>query len=107
MTEVLLGSLSGPARLLPVPATSTSRLLYSRGAVVMGWAFVESTGAGTARVNLYSGVDTTGTLAVPISLLADQSTRDYLSPAGVYFPSGVYLEVVSGSVVGSVWVIDT
>lgn len=106
MTEILLGSLSGPARPVPVPATTASRLIYGRGAVVMGWSFVESTGAATARVNLYNGHDATGTLVVPISLLAAESTRDYLSPAGVYFDSGVWLEVVTGSITGSVWVID-
>lgn len=103
--DVMLASVSTPATAVPIPVTTTSRLIYSRPTVVMGWAFVETTGTANATVYLRNGRDAGGTLVVPISLLSAQSTRDYLSPAGVYCDSGIYLQVISGSVTGSVWVL--
>ena len=66
---------------------------------------VETTGTAPASLVLVNGQDATGTIVVPVTLTAGQSTRDYLAGGGVLFDSGVFLRVVSGSVSGSVWVV--
>ena len=105
MTEVLVGALPGPAKPVPIPATSASRVLFGPGALVAGWALMETSGTAPASLVLVNGQDATGTIVVPVTLTAGQSTRDYLAGGGVLFDSGVFLRVVSGSVSGSVWVV--
>lgn len=66
-----------------------------------GWAFHETAGA-AARLNIRDGSDTNGGLLVPISLSANESTRDFPTK-GISFGAGIYVEIVSGAVEGTVY----
>lgn len=64
----------------------------------------ESSGSASAHYRLWDGADTTGSLLVPVSLSADQSTRDMFPSHIVPFKTGLYYELVDGAVEGSVGV---
>lgn len=71
---------------------------------VIGWAIKETTGSVGATFTLWDGVNTEGTVIVPITLSANESTRDRSGPPGIQCVSGgLYLQVISGSISGVVY----
>jgi hypothetical protein len=94
----------GPARPLPVKAGQASGQLIGPRAIVYGWNFTETTGAAAAKVRLWSGASSTGTLLLSLGLAAGASASQWTTGPGVLADGGVYLEVVSGSVEGAVFV---
>jgi hypothetical protein len=93
----------GHAHAITFPATGSQKVL-GPGSLLMGWALLETTGVASATAEIWDGQDATGQLLVPISLTAGQSTRDWLAGDGVLSQSGLFLNVVSGTVRGVVWV---
>jgi hypothetical protein len=91
------------AHAITFPATGSQKVL-GPGSLLMGWALLETGGVAGATVEVWDGQDATGQLLVPITLLAGQSTRDWLAGDGVLSQSGLFLNVVSGTVRGVVWV---
>lgn len=87
---------------LPWLATAASLQLVERADRILFWSFLETTGTARATIRLRDGSDTGAAVIVPISLSAGESTRDWLGPQGIPCRAGVYLEVVSGSVEGSI-----
>lgn len=85
------------------PATTTTQKLLGGPCLIMGWWLLETTGSAAATAELFDGQDTTGQSAVVISLSSGQSTRDWNSPDGIICYRGVFLNVISGSVRGGVW----
>ena len=84
----------------PIPLTS----VISGYVILFGYSLKESTGAASAEVDIFDGRDTTGLLALPITLAAAQSTEDWFGPQGIHFRGGLFPHVASGSVVGSFFV---
>lgn len=95
-----------PVRVLPIPTLTAGRNLIARGTLIFGWAFQETTAAAPATLALIDGNDQNGALAVPITLTANQSTRDIFGQPGLYFESGPYLQIVTGSIQGALWYVD-
>lgn len=91
------------AHALTVPATGSQKVLGGPG-LLMGWSFLESTGAAGATVEVWDGGDTTGQLVTAISLVAGESTRDWLAGDGILLQVGLFVNVISGSVRGALWV---
>lgn len=97
--------------LLTIPAAdaieipAASRLLIRGRCLLKGWAVRETAGVTNARLALRDGTTASGRRIVPISLLANESTRDWLSEEGIAFEQGVFFELVAGTIEGSVWVI--
>lgn len=87
---------------VPFTATAASGELVQYADRILFWAFLETTGTARATIRLRDGGDANAAVIVPISLSAGESTRDWLGPQGIPCRAGVYLEVVSGSVEGSV-----
>lgn len=89
----------------PIPVASTTASIQVSGGLllVVGWAFWEPTGAAACTFKLWSGTATAGTLVAPISLATGESTRDLIPGDGLEVISGLFLEVVTGRVEGSVW----
>lgn len=94
------------ARRLPIPTTTQSQDLFTRGCLVTGWSWVETTAAAGAAFSLIDGNDANGIDAVEFTLTANQSTRDFWDGDAMYFESGPFLKVSSGSIRGSIWYID-
>jgi len=86
-------------------ATTTDIQLYTATLEVpiMGWSFSEPTGLAPATFDLYDGLDPTGILIASITLAASESTRDYLGPWGIMLRTGLFLDMLTGAVKGSVW----
>lgn len=91
------------AQSLSFAATGSQRLAQGR-LLLMGWHFLETSGSAAATLELYDGMDTTSQLVLVVSLSASQSTRDWLAGDGILCGEGVYLNVISGTVRGGVWV---
>lgn len=86
-------------------ATTTDLQLYTATLEVplMGWSVSETTGLAAASFDLYDGLDATGIMIASIALTAGQSTRDYLGPWGIMLRTGLFLDMLTGTVKGSVW----
>ena len=66
-----------------------------------GFSVAETTGAAPAKVYFRDGA--AGTIIAVITLVANESIRGNLGE-GIEYYNGLHLDVVSGSVEGSVWV---
>lgn len=89
------------ARALPLYGSGSQLVSNSRGRVT-GYALRETSGANPAVVRLRAGRDSGGDLLVPIALTAGQSRTEAV-PA-VSYGDGLFVEVVSGTVEGAVFV---
>lgn len=74
--------------------------------LVTGWALYETTGADLASCNIIDGNDANGTIVARVNLLAGQSVRDMTGILGLLFTVGVYVQVLSGSIAGTIWGMD-
>lgn len=88
------------------PSGGASQVMMAGDIKIHGWAWVETTGGAAATINLFDGGNNGGTLLAPITLTAGQSTRDVLNELGLDVLNGLFVEVVAGSVRGSVWIED-
>lgn len=84
--------------------TSTqSSALISRQGVLFGWAWEETTAAAVAQLELIDGDSNNGDRIVPITLLANESTRDVWGSPGIWCDRGVFVRVVAGSIRGTIF----
>ena len=96
----------------PVRQRLRYRTVNGSAVVVFGKArfaginLADTSGAG-AYVRIRDGVDTQGSVVVPVRLAPNESARDYL-PTGspVVLNNGLYVEVVSGTVEGTVLIVE-
>lgn len=94
------------ARMLPVPATVADVAISNTQEIIVGWSFVETTGLAPATVQLLDGVDSGGVGGIEIALSTGQSATENTGGWCLRFSRGVFLNVITGSVRGSVWVAD-
>jgi len=90
---------------LQVTATTQSGMLVTGACRVLFHAFKESTGSAPAAYNLTDGNATGAKVILPITLGANESTRDWLGNKGLEVQDGVYFQLVSGSVIGNIQVV--
>lgn len=93
-----------PMTALDAGSVGGDRLLVSGAVLLRGWAVRESTAGAPARFTIRDQGSTAGNAIVPISLAADQSTRDLLPGSGLLFEQGVFLDTEAGAWTGSVFV---
>ena len=72
--------------------------------VLYGYALKESTGTASAEVDFYGGNDTKGGLFIPITLQANESVVQWFGPQGLRFREGLYANLVSGAITGSLFI---
>lgn len=94
-----------PARTVPIATTTTDEKLVGGASILTFYNFTETTGSASAEVELYDGDDATGALIVNVTLNQGESTRDPLPKPGLGCRQGLFLNVVSGSIKGSVWIV--
>lgn len=87
---------------ISIPARTTDQKLEARAGRITWYSFAETTGAAPASFVLYDGNDTTGSIVMPVNLLANESTREYTGHEGVPYMGGLYLHIISGSITGAV-----
>lgn len=95
-----------PATPVSIPVTTTSQNVETRSVRLMGYSFKESTGAATAQIAILDGGSVAGSPVVFIDLIANESTRDWFGPGGILIKSGLFLQVIAGSVTGVIWEVD-
>jgi hypothetical protein len=78
----------------------TQRMTFAPGRI-LGFAVLATDPSG-AVLRIRDGEG--GTSLVPLSLAAGESAREWWGPAGVATTAGVYVELVSGSVEGTIFV---
>lgn len=90
-------------RALPLYGTASQLVSNGRGRVT-GWSLRETGGTNPAVVRLRSGRDSGGELIFTITVPAGQSSNVCAPAPGISYGDGVYVEVVSGVLEGSVLV---
>lgn len=79
-----------------------SGLLINTGGCLVMHATQETSGSAAAHYQLLDGIDANGSLLVPVSLSADQSTRDMFPSHIIQFEVGLFYNLVDGAVEGAV-----
>jgi hypothetical protein len=88
-----------------VEAVSADESISLAPANYYGFSFRETSGSASATVRIYDGDTATGALLDAVQLSAGESAREFY-PGGIRAQEGVYVDVVSGAVEGSVRVED-
>lgn len=94
---------SVPAQPENIP-TASAQIVNGR-VLVMGYAVAETTGSATAALRLRDGTTSAGTRILPIHLAINESVRDWFGPNGIVYEQGIFVEVVSGAIEGSIYCI--
>lgn len=84
-----------------VTASGASARVATSPTRLMGFMLCESTGAAPAKVRLWDGADTSGELVGAVSLVAGGNAREFFGPQGVGLSQGLFVEVVTGAVEGT------
>jgi hypothetical protein len=84
-----------------VALTGSDQAINATAGIYVGFAIRETAGA-VAVVRIYDNASAgSGTLLDSIGLAANESAREFY-PGGIWCSGGIYVDVVSGSVEGSV-----
>lgn len=98
----------GATPVLPVSIPAgASGVVIGRDTLLLGWALRNTSATIAAQLDLYDGLDPTGQPIAPITLVGNESTRDYPPAPGILCRRGLYVDAVAGSVAGVVWVAAT
>ncbi len=92
-----------PVEAIPFVLPAASRQITQRPCRLYGVGVTETTGQTSAAVQLIDGGDANGTLVTDITLVPSESTRDWYGQPGIRVRSGLFLNVLSGTVRGVVW----
>lgn len=92
-------------RTIPLKSPAVSGQLDNTGGRVTRISLIETSGSNPATVYFYDGSSADGILLDVISLSAGQSTRDYYRLYQYPFEGGLYLDVIAGTVTGTVVVV--
>jgi hypothetical protein len=84
-----------------VALTGADQLVVTGGAMYRGFSIRETAGA-AAVVRIYDGASASGTLLDTVSLVASESARELYGSCGIWATAGIFVDVVSGSVEGSI-----
>lgn len=95
-----------PVLTFPITSLTAPANPIGRACLLVGYSFVESSGAGSCSFDLLDGNNASGTLISPITLDAGQSRQDEVSPDGVFCQSGPFVSVLTGTWRGALWIID-
>ena len=100
---------TGPAQwvraftFLNPPTVSAPAIVVGFPTILMGYAVFESTGTAPASLFFLDGVGLNGELLFEVTLLANESVRDWFGPQGLECRGGVTVQGLTGSVKGSVF----
>ena len=67
-----------------------------------GFSVRETSGAAAAMLRIHEGTNATGDILDVIDLKAGESAREWYGPQGIDADGGIFVDVVSGAVEGSV-----
>lgn len=79
-----------------------SQVLFNGSGCVTFHSSRETSGAAVATYRLWDGGSAAGTLLLPVELAASESTRDGFFQHVLPFKTGLYFELVAGTIEGAV-----
>ena len=82
------------------------RLIPGDG-LIAGFNFHETSGTNPAFIKIHDGGDENAPTMLYISLAPGESTRDWYFPGGLKFRYGVYVEIVTGTIEGVMYSMET
>lgn len=88
--------------MLTVKLTGGNQQIATGVATYRGFSISETSGTASARIRIFEGNSTAGPILDEITLAANESAREYYADNNFSVGSGIYVQVVSGSVSGSV-----
>jgi len=94
MPATLAVALTGADQIIANPSAGQGPSLYA------GFSVRETAGS-TAVLRIHNGTSAAGTLLDSVSLAAGESAREFYSPP-IWASLGVFVDVISGSIEGSV-----
>lgn len=71
---------------------------FGRGIILHGWSVLESTGSAGAKLRIRDGGSVAGSVVARIGLASGASSALLSDDLGIRITSGLYVEIVSGSV---------
>lgn len=83
-----------------VALTGSNQTIAQSSATYCGFSIRETSGSNPATVRVWNGTSATGTILDDIALSAGQSARE-LYPEGVLADLGIFVQIVSGTIAGS------
>lgn len=83
-----------------VALTGSDQTVRSTEGIYCGFTIRETAGS-TAVVRIYDNTAASGTLLDTIGLAANESAREFY-PGGIWVSTGIYVDIVSGAVEGSI-----
>ena len=95
--------LSIPVRHAQFDLNGASQQMFTTPAILFGFAVANASGSATAELDIYDATGTGGAPLFPITLAANESTREWFGERGLLMHSGIFLNVSSGEVKGSVF----
>lgn len=96
----------GAAVPYPVDPTNTNAQIVGGTSYLMGWAVRNTSATAGAAFSIWSGTQPAGVKAFPVNLAANESSREWFGPDGVWMVNGVTFNIESGAVEGSVMVAE-
>lgn len=87
-----------------MPASGGPALLYSGRAIFMGGSIVNA-GAGAGSIRLFDGLDNTGVPVMRQGVAAGGNLNPAVGSGGVLLEIGLYLDVVTATAAGCVYLI--
>lgn len=92
----------GYSQALPFNLTAASQQLDNTGGRVSRYSLRDLTTTGGSVIEVYDGTSVNGILLDSIALTAGQSTRERFEEAEYCFDGGLFVNVVSGQVKGTI-----
>lgn len=93
-----------PAKPVAIPANGGPALLYSGRAIFMGGSMT-NTGGGSGSIRLFDGLDNTGVPVMRQGVAAGGNLNPVVGAGGVLLDVGLFLDVVTATAAGSVYLI--
>lgn len=90
------------AQNITLPAGTASGVIANGGGRLLWHSFKETTGAASASYTFYDGNAPGKRIVLPVSLVASESTRDYMGRHGIPFEQGLYFSIDAGTVEGNI-----
>lgn len=89
---------------LPVPTTTADLTLLTMEVRLCGWSLLETTGAASASALIRNGAGAANEIAAAVALAQGSSETIWLGDRGVRCDGGLFLDVLAGSLQGTLWV---
>jgi|ERR1044072_3123782 len=96
--------MAGGLATVQIASTAASASLTTGRNVIKGMTIREVAGTpAAARINIRDG-SVSGPILLAINLVASESVRDWFAPDGIRVNTGIYLQVLAGTVEGAIYI---